>query len=42
LDVAKIVFSDNTPNPHYEQGGGLFNAAKYDAILAVSGGSVIM
>ena len=45
LPVAgKVVFSDFTPNPLYEQvckGVELFKASPCDAILAVGGGSAI-
>ncbi len=44
LGVAKVRFSDITPNPLYEQicrGVELFKAEQCDAILAVGGGSPI-
>lgn len=44
LEVEKVVFSDFTPNPLYEQvckGIDLFKKSKCDTILAVGGGSAI-
>lgn len=44
LEVEKVMFSDFTPNPLYEQvckGIDLLKAEKCDAILAVGGGSAI-
>lgn len=44
LEVKKVIFSDFTPNPLYEQvckGINLIKAEKCDSILAVGGGSAI-
>lgn len=44
LEVDKVIFSDFTPNPVYEQickGIELFKLKKCDSILAVGGGSAI-
>lgn len=44
LEIQKIIFSDFTPNPLYEEvskGIDLFRSEKCDVILAVGGGSAI-
>jgi alcohol dehydrogenase class IV len=44
LDIPRVLFSDFTPNPKYEEivgGVDLFRAEKCDGIVAIGGGSAI-
>ena len=44
LGISRVLFSDFTPNPKYEEieiGVELFNSEKCDAVVAIGGGSAI-